>query len=53
MVSKLRRAIMEFVSGKKQRFLYLDLGRRPRSGLAQPYRNSFELHLSAFKGPME
>jgi hypothetical protein len=50
-VANLVRQVLRVTLGSKQRFLVMDLGRRPRIKLADFNSRSLELHLSAFKGP--
>jgi len=51
MIMQLRRALTE-IFGKKQKFLLLNFGKKQRVRLPEFIADSFELHLSAFKGPM-
>ena len=50
-VANLMRQVLRIFLGSKQRFLVMDLGRKPRVKLADFNNRSLELHLSAFKGP--
>jgi hypothetical protein len=51
MLSSLWRLLREVAVGKRQRFMFLELGRRRAFSLAELSRNAFELQLSAFNGP--
>ena len=52
MIVQLRRALMQKFFGRLQNFIIVNFGKKQRIRLPEGTSDSFELHLSAFKGPM-